>query len=333
MKEVIVQKGMSPEEMDEFKDEMFEEFMEEVDEKIAEEHDKIDGEVEEKIDILNEVLEETEKTLNEKIEKAQEEAKEQLSSRMENIGERLRELRDYADKNFIKQSDDFNQQFQQQMKVNEEVQNQFKALQRKVNGNQTKNELTFQTIKIKQTEIVEKHEQLMTEFNSVVEVVISMVENSFLANLLDIQEEVDKYKTSLWAINETQATAGQKFKKEIEDAIKPPKDKDYPLQVDEDCFTCSLKKHKPVIKEAFKMACVQYKPSNIPFRGSEFQRKSLLEFRESILTSTWNMALTKISFLKEQYGEKNINNTYDFKEEFLNRLLSKLEYMKVKQEM
>ena len=66
------------------------------------------------------------------------------------------------------------------------MQHQFKALQRKVNGNQTKNELAFKEIKTKQTEISEKHDILMAEFQAVVEVVISMVENQFLSNLLDI---------------------------------------------------------------------------------------------------------------------------------------------------
>lgn len=44
------------------------------------------------------------------------------------------------------------------------------------------------------------------EFHKVLDVLVSMIETQFLGNLLDLQAEVDKHATSLWAVNETQST-------------------------------------------------------------------------------------------------------------------------------
>lgn len=47
----------------------------------------------------------------------------------------------------------------------------------------------------------EQHHLLRGEFSKIMEVIQSMVESQYLANLLDVQEEVDKHNTCLWALN------------------------------------------------------------------------------------------------------------------------------------
>ena len=80
------------------------------------------------------------------------------------------------------------------------------------------------------------------------------------------------------------------------------------LKIDEDCLACSLDKYRPTIKEAFKMACVEYKPSGVPFRGNNYLRKSMIEIKDNLLMDTWLTAINEITFLRENF---NIDKSYE----------------------
>jgi hypothetical protein len=72
--------------------------------------------------------------------------------------------------------------------------------------------------------------------------------------------------------------------------------------IDDECLSCSLDKYRPMIKEAFKMACVQYKPSGIPFRGNNFQRARLIEIKDNVLMESWLTAIKDIKYYNDIYG-------------------------------
>jgi acyl carrier protein phosphodiesterase len=76
-----------------------------------------------------------------------------------------------------------------------------------------------------------------------------------------------------------------------------------------------------MIKEAFKMACVQYKPSGVPFRGNNFQRAALIEIKESVLMDSWLTAIQEINYYKDIYGGMGTQND---KFKFLQSLQDKL---------
>ena len=46
-----------------------------------------------------------------------------------------------------------------------------------------------------------------------------------------------------------------------------------------------------MIKEAFKMACISYKPSKVPMRGYQYDRKHLIQINRKYLEDSWNSAL------------------------------------------
>ena len=48
------------------------------------------------------------------------------------------------------------------------------------------------------------------------------------------------------------------------------------MALDEDCLGCSLEKYRPFIKDAFKLACVQYKPSLVRLNDKEYGRVPLI---------------------------------------------------------
>ena len=159
-----------------------------------------------------------------------------------------------------------------------------------------------------------------------------MVESQYLANLLDVQEEVDKHNTCLWALNSKKEQKSEGFKDKLNKSIasisKKPKATHEPtLQLDEECQTCSFTKSRPIVKEAFKMACLNYKPSRVPFRGGEYDRKSLLEFRETILSQTWQSAMSRIEQLKSSYSSARDED--EFRENFLDALSQKLQHLKI----
>ena len=55
------------------------------------------------------------------------------------------------------------------------------------------------------------------------------------------------------------------------------------FQIDQDCLSCSLEKYRPMLKQAFKMACVQYQPRPVCFRDKKYQRKSLISLKKQIV--------------------------------------------------
>ena len=90
------------------------------------------------------------------------------------------------------------------------------------------------------------------------------------------------------------AAAEQKedsFKRGIADYGQEPFAK-----VDEDCLSCSLDRYRPMIKEAFKMACLQYKPTAVPFKGYQYARKNLLELKHKILQKKWIEAIKAVDY-------------------------------------
>ena len=97
---------------------------------------------------------------------------------------------------------------------------------------------------------------------------------------MELQDEVDRHATSLWAL-QTEVSEEEAMKKKY---VNVPNDKSLKgikkvdrfalsqktsetdfrpenisangLKLDEDCLACSLEKYRPTIKEAFKMACI-----------------------------------------------------------------------------
>ena len=115
---------------------------------------------------------------------------------------------------------------------------------------------------------------------------------------------MDKHSTSLWAVSETQSKEDH-IREAISDGQrKQPSDSGAILKLDEDCLSCTLEKYRPMIKEAFKMACIQYKPTPIPFRGSNYFRRELIDLKDQVLSATWDKAITTITYYQDQFGSK-----------------------------
>jgi hypothetical protein len=50
------------------------------------------------------------------------------------------------------------------------------------------------------------------------------------------------------------------------------------------------------------MACVEYRPSGVPFRGNNYLRKSLIEMKDTLLMDAWLEAINKIEYYREEYN-------------------------------
>ena len=74
-----------------------------------------------------------------------------------------------------------------------------------------------------------------------------------------------------------------------------------------------------MIKEAFKMACLQYKPTAVPFKGYQYARKYLLELKHKILQKKWIETVKQIDYYNELFShilsKKNSQDEKAVKEE------------------
>ena len=69
-----------------------------------------------------------------------------------------------------------------------------------------------------------------------------------------------------------------------------------PVKIDNHCLGCSLEKYRPAISEAFKMACVQYKPGPVSFLGNNYDRKSLVNLKRNMIEEVCKYKLYKNNF-------------------------------------
>ena len=129
-------------------------------------------------------------------------------------------------------------------------------------------------------------------FDSTLEVVLdlmnSIVDTHYMESMLQIQDEFDRHSTSLWGMSMKQ---GKERSSHIHESLK----------IDEECYSCAIEKYRPMIKEAFKLSCVQYKPSEIPFRGFKFIRKQLIEVKDEMLMDSWCNTIEKIDCLRQKF--------------------------------
>ena len=78
---------------------------------------------------------------------------------------------------------------------------------------------------------------------------------------LDSQDETDKSSIALFGISNEQATNSSQ----------------HPVKIDKNCISCST--HKNIILKSFKMACLNYNPSEVKFEHKQYPRKELLKLR------------------------------------------------------
>lgn len=143
---------------------------------------------------------------------------------------------------------------------------------------------------------------MQTEVNKLYKLMISIIEVHYIESLLQIQDEGDRNSMSLFGVNERKENKLQSMLATPTVAKKASMAKEPYIEIDGECLSCSLEKYRPMIKEAFKMACVQYKPSGIPFRGDNFKRSSLIEIKEAVLMDSWLNAIQDIKYYREIYG-------------------------------
>lgn len=181
----------------------------------------------------------------------------------------------------------------------------------------------------------------------VLKLLISLVETAYLESLLQYQDEFDRHSMSLFGINERKKPSNEeKVKSDLKDLVQTdtqgtqfssgengPKEAkrkklslfEQPhLKIDEECLSCSLDKYRPTIKEAFKMACVEYKPSGVPFRGNNYLRKSMIEIKDNLLMGTWLEAINEVAFLREHFNSDKSYAPEMAKVKFLQSLDTKI---------
>jgi len=120
-------------------------------------------------------------------------------------------------------------------------------------------------------------------------VIATLVELEFINQNMDLQEERDRNQVSLFGLNETQFTVAdfmqdQLQHKSLSDSAKKAQGvgNQIAIQLNDDCLQCCSYErnqdptHIKMLQTAFKMACVNYKSSDVIYRGNSFSRESLI---------------------------------------------------------
>lgn len=68
------------------------------------------------------------------------------------------------------------------------------------------------------------------------------------------------------------------------------------VKLTDECMQCGDDKLKKKICQAFKMACINYSPSPVLYRGQKFDRKKLIEVKRTMLDCEWEKTLKNAPF-------------------------------------
>jgi len=151
------------------------------------------------------------------------------------------------------------------------------------------------------------------EFAKVLEIVNSVLELEYLSQGLEFQDEIDRHSMSLWAVAPDERKSSKQDGQAIENGRQPydssnksPTAKCSPrpatlakgpsLQLDEECLSCSLEKYRPMLKAAFKTACITYKPSGVPFNGVQYERTSLINLKRQLIEDLVNQQMAQADY-------------------------------------
>lgn len=132
-----------------------------------------------------------------------------------------------------------------------------------------------------------------------------LLEGERVQNALDVQDTIDRKKIALMGCKDDETTLVRsshltpqvprpehRHKSEDGYAVEPAcagspagsprKAKGSPVvKVDTRCLSCSGQ--APTVMTAFKMACLQYTPSQIPYQGKDFDRQEMLQHRRNLV--------------------------------------------------
>lgn len=142
-----------------------------------------------------------------------------------------------------------------------------------------------------------------------------ILEGERVQNAIDAQDTIDRKRIALMGMKDdetslvrthqlTPQVPRSEYRQPTEggNMTSPRKAKGAPvINVDTRCLSCSGQ--APTVMTAFKMACLQYTPSQISYQGKEYDRGELLYHRE-VLIQRANEALAKGKRSQEKEGNE-----------------------------
>ena len=69
----------------------------------------------------------------------------------------------------------------------------------------------------------------------------------------------------------------------VEKNHQSKKQENIALNLSNECLSCGDERIKKKIQSAFKMACINYTPSPVIFRGKRYERRGLIEAKRTML--------------------------------------------------
>ena len=60
------------------------------------------------------------------------------------------------------------------------------------------------------------------------------------------------------------------------------------MKIDEDCMSCCLEKYRPLIREGFRMACINYNSQPVAICGQEYSKQEALRISNFWIDSVYS---------------------------------------------
>ena len=152
----------------------------------------------------------------------------------------------------------------------------------------------------------------------------TLVELEFIQQSLDFQDEFDKHSLSLLGLNDLNLTYEDLMSKDksvikgqsgrLNDATKS-----IAVRLSNECMSCGDERMKKKVTSAFKMACIDYAPSPVIFRGKRYERRNLIEAKRTMLDAQWEELVVNNPF-KNLFENGGGDQSQQFYREFNERL-------------
>ncbi|CAG9322257.1 unnamed protein product [Blepharisma stoltei] len=139
----------------------------------------------------------------------------------------------------------------------------------------------FKKVFQKAEALTKKNEIINQSIENLRKVIDLLVEFAKINIALVGQDEIDKESMSLMGIRDSPVKTSHRSSSVT---------KRMPVELDKVCLSCSG--HANLIANAFKMACISYSPSLVPFRGCQYDRNELVDLQRKILDGVWDQINT-----------------------------------------
>jgi len=187
-----------------------------------------------------------------------------------------------------------------------EVRADMEELNRKRKRDKTAVDIECKGLKKRLGDVFESSDAVLKGMEHLWQVLSMILEGERVQNALELQDSVDRKRIALMGVKDDELSLSRNYgstpqrpRPEARERTSSPRAKTAPgatkpktgkketiMSVDNRCLSCSGQ--APLVMSAFKMACLQYTPSQVEYQSQAYDRQELLQHRSSLLRRAYD---------------------------------------------